>query len=87
MLAGRRDRVAIAKRLQEKLDSLEVEEAERFYEFNALVVELTGNQTLVLLTVMLEHIARPPPSASSAPSSTPTAGPAGAEGGTVRGSG
>jgi DNA-binding FadR family transcriptional regulator len=56
MLAGRRDRVSIANRLQEKLDSLEVEEAERFHEFNALVVELTGNQTLVLLTVMLEHI-------------------------------
>ena len=56
MLATRRDRVAIAKRLQEKLDSLEVTDTGRFYEFNALVVELTGNQTLMLLTAMLEHI-------------------------------
>ena len=56
MLATRRDRVALAKRLQEKLDSLEPDDTGRFYEFNALVVELTGNQTLVLLTAMLEHI-------------------------------
>lgn len=55
-LANRRDRVSVAKRLTEKLESLEAEDAERFHEFNALVVELTGNQTLVLLTAMLEHI-------------------------------
>jgi DNA-binding FadR family transcriptional regulator len=56
MLATRRDRVSIAKRLQQKLDSLDVDDTARFYEFNALVVELTENQTLVLLTAMLENI-------------------------------
>jgi DNA-binding FadR family transcriptional regulator len=56
MLANRRDRVTVAKRLQEKLDSLEPDDTGRFYEFNALVVELTENQTLMLLTTMLEHI-------------------------------
>ena len=56
MLATRRDRASIAKRLQEKLDSLDVDDTGRFYEFNALVVELTENQTLMLLTAMLEHI-------------------------------
>jgi DNA-binding FadR family transcriptional regulator len=56
MLASRRDRLSVAKLLTDKLESLDVEEAERFHEFNALVVELTGNQTLVLLTTMLEHI-------------------------------
>ena len=58
MLAGRRDRAAIARTLEAKLESLEVEEAEHFHEFNALVVELTGNQTLVLLTAMLENISQ-----------------------------
>jgi DNA-binding FadR family transcriptional regulator len=42
----------------EALDSAEVDEAERFHEFNALLVELTDNQTLVLLTTMLEHISQ-----------------------------
>ena len=55
-LASRRDRVSVANKLQERLDSLEDEEAARFHEFNALVVELAGNETLVLLTSMLEHI-------------------------------
>ncbi len=55
-LASRRDRVSVANKLQERLDSLEDEEASRFHEFNALVVELAGNETLVLLTSMLEHI-------------------------------
>jgi DNA-binding FadR family transcriptional regulator len=58
MLAGRRDHVSIARRLKQKLDSPEVDEAERFHEFNALLVELTDNQTLVLLTTMLEHISQ-----------------------------
>ena len=58
MLANRRDRVSVARRLSEKLDSLEAEEAAHFHEFNALVVELTENQTLVLLTAMLEHISQ-----------------------------
>ncbi len=56
MLATRRDRVAIAKQLQSRLEELEPGEPARFHEFNALVVELTGNQTLCLLTAMLEHI-------------------------------
>jgi len=56
MLAVRRDRAALARQLQDKLDSLDPQEPSRFHEFNALVVELTGNQTLVLLTAMLEHI-------------------------------
>jgi DNA-binding GntR family transcriptional regulator len=56
MLATRRDRVTIANRLQQKLDSLDVTDTEHFSEFNALVIELTGNQTLLLLTAMLEHI-------------------------------
>lgn len=55
-LASRRDRVSVANKLQERLDSLEDEDAPRFHEFNALVVELAGNETLVLLTSMLEHI-------------------------------
>jgi DNA-binding FadR family transcriptional regulator len=58
MLAERRNRVAVAKQLQQLLDSLDPEEAGRFHEFNARVVELTENQTLILLTAMLEHISR-----------------------------
>ena len=58
MLAERRDRVSIAKRLQHQLDSIDPAETARFHEFNALVVELTENQTLVLLTTMLEHISQ-----------------------------
>lgn len=58
MLAARRDRGAVAKQLQEKLDSLDPVEASHFHEFNALVVELTENQTLMLLTSMLEHISQ-----------------------------
>jgi len=58
MLAVRRDRAAVAARLQEQLDALDPMETARFHEFNALVVELTGNQTLILLTAMLEHISQ-----------------------------
>ena len=56
MLATRRDRGAIATKLQEKLDAYAAGEALHFHEFNALVVDLTGNETMVLLTTMLEHI-------------------------------
>lgn len=56
MLAERRNRVAIANRLQRLLDAVDPAEAGRFHEFNTLVVELTGNQTLMLLTATLEHI-------------------------------
>jgi DNA-binding FadR family transcriptional regulator len=58
MLAERRNRASIANQLQELLDKGTVERGGRFHEFNALVVELTENQTLVLLTAMLEHISR-----------------------------
>lgn len=58
MLAARRDRKAIAKQLDEYLDESGLVVAERFHEFNALLVELTGNQTLMLVTTMLEHIGR-----------------------------
>jgi len=57
-LASRRDRVSIAKQLQEKLDSMDDDEASSFHEFNDLVVRLAGNQTLVLVTTMLEHISQ-----------------------------
>ena len=57
-LASRRDRVSVARQLQEKLDSRGDDEAERFHEFNDLVVRLAGNQTLVLITTMLEHISQ-----------------------------
>jgi DNA-binding GntR family transcriptional regulator len=56
MLAERPTRVAIADELQGLLDALDPVEPVRFHEFNARVVELTGNQTLILLTAMLEHI-------------------------------
>jgi len=58
MLAARRDRASIADKLQKELDSHEMRDSEHFHEFNALVVELTGNETLVLLTTMLEHISQ-----------------------------
>jgi DNA-binding FadR family transcriptional regulator len=58
MLAERRNRASIADNLQELLDSGTPAEAGRFHEFNARVVELTDNQTLILLTAMLEHISR-----------------------------
>lgn len=56
MLAERRNRKTVAKKLQALLDTNEAAEAGRFHEFNARVVELTENQTLILLTAMLEHI-------------------------------
>lgn len=58
MLATRRDRVSIAKKLQKHLDTLGLVEPGHFHEFNAYLIELTGNQTLVLLCAMLENISR-----------------------------
>jgi DNA-binding FadR family transcriptional regulator len=58
MLAVRRDRVSIARQLEAKLESLGDDDPEHFHEFNALVIELTGNETLLLLTTMLEHISK-----------------------------
>jgi GntR family transcriptional regulator, transcriptional repressor for pyruvate dehydrogenase complex len=56
MVAERRNRVSLANQLQELLDSVDLESASRFHEFNRLLVELAGNETLRLLTAMLEHI-------------------------------
>jgi DNA-binding FadR family transcriptional regulator len=56
VLASRKDRAAIAKQLEEHLDT--VADPEHFHEFNTLVVTLTGNETLNLLTQMLEFITR-----------------------------
>jgi DNA-binding FadR family transcriptional regulator len=56
VLASRRDRVSVANKLQDRLDSLDPTEPAKFHEFNALVVELAGNETLMLLTSMLEQI-------------------------------
>jgi DNA-binding FadR family transcriptional regulator len=58
MLAVRRDRASIARKLQAKLDSFTADDAAHFHEFNALVIELTGNETLLLLTTMLEHVSQ-----------------------------
>ena len=57
MLASRRDRAAVAKRLQEFLDSYDDDPA-HFNDFNSLVIDLTGNQTLMLVTTVLEHVTR-----------------------------
>jgi DNA-binding FadR family transcriptional regulator len=56
MLAARRDRVRSADILRARLDEGDVDLPPHFHEFNALVVELTGNQSLMLITAMLEHI-------------------------------
>jgi DNA-binding FadR family transcriptional regulator len=58
LLATRRDRVSIGRQLQACLDSIPANEPERFPEFNSLMVELTGNQTLLLVTTVLEHVTR-----------------------------
>jgi GntR family transcriptional regulator, transcriptional repressor for pyruvate dehydrogenase complex len=58
MLASRRDRATAAKRLERSLVEQQEDPASpwRGPEFHRLVVELTGNQTLLLLTTMLEYI-------------------------------
>ncbi len=56
ILAARRDHVASARALATCLAAGQVEEIAHFHEFNALVVELTGSQTLILVTTLLEHI-------------------------------
>jgi GntR family transcriptional regulator, transcriptional repressor for pyruvate dehydrogenase complex len=56
VLASRRDRAAVANKLQERLDTLDPGEPAKFHEFNALLVELAGNETLMLLASMLDHI-------------------------------
>ena len=56
MLAGRRDRVRSPTRCRARIDANDPGDSERFHQFNRLVVQLTGNDTLILLTAMLEHI-------------------------------
>ena len=56
LLAERRSRVKIVERLQHELDHTSTD-FERFDEFNRVVVELTGNQTLSLMAAILEGIA------------------------------
>lgn len=57
LLAEKRSRVKIVERLQRNLDGTTAD-PDRFDEFNLLVVELTGNQTLSLIASILEGIAR-----------------------------
>jgi DNA-binding FadR family transcriptional regulator len=59
MLASAKHRAEIARRLQAYVDehALDLRNPARAPDFHRLVVELTGNQTLVLLTGMLEDIA------------------------------
>jgi DNA-binding FadR family transcriptional regulator len=57
MLARRRDRRAGCKELQAILDEADIDDPHFFARFHRRVVELAGNQTLILLTVMLENIA------------------------------
>jgi DNA-binding FadR family transcriptional regulator len=56
MLAGRRDRKSIANELQAMLDEADITDPHFFPRFHRRVVELAGNNTLMLLAVMLEHI-------------------------------
>ena len=58
MLAGRRDNAASASVLSDLLASGTTDGAAHFHEFNARVVELTGNHTLILITAMIEHISQ-----------------------------
>jgi DNA-binding FadR family transcriptional regulator len=58
MLAGRRDRASVAKTLARTLEE-QREAIATFWQapfFHRLVVQLTGNETLSLLTAILEHI-------------------------------
>jgi DNA-binding FadR family transcriptional regulator len=56
MLAERSDRKFIAQQLEEALEKPGIAYAPAFHEFNSLMVSLTGNETLVLFTGMLEYI-------------------------------
>ena len=58
MLASRRDRATAVKRLERSLLEQHEDPASpwRGPEFHRLVVELTGSQTLLLLTTMMEYI-------------------------------
>ena len=56
ILASRRDRARAAAELRRWLDENPAEDSPQFHGFNRLLVELTGNETLILLTTMLESI-------------------------------
>jgi DNA-binding FadR family transcriptional regulator len=61
IVARRRDRVSCARKLNAWLDenALVIDTpaaTHRFHEFNRMLVALTGNETLILLTAMLENI-------------------------------
>jgi GntR family transcriptional regulator, transcriptional repressor for pyruvate dehydrogenase complex len=58
MLAGRRDRVSISRKLAKAVASERAAAPASWQDpvFHRLVVELTGNETLTLLTNMLEYI-------------------------------
>jgi GntR family transcriptional regulator, transcriptional repressor for pyruvate dehydrogenase complex len=58
LVAERRDRKRCADELEKVLDEFDVTTPERFSDFNARLVELTGSETLMLITAMLEHIVR-----------------------------
>lgn len=61
IVARRRDRVSCARKLRVWVDEMAAQLdtpiwAEKFHEFNRMLVAMTGNETLVLLTAMLENI-------------------------------
>jgi DNA-binding FadR family transcriptional regulator len=58
MVAARRDRATAVKRLEAHLAEQELAPADSVVavDFHRILVELTGNQTLILLTSMLEYI-------------------------------
>jgi DNA-binding FadR family transcriptional regulator len=58
MVAARRDRATAVKRLEACLADQERDPKDTagVSEFHRVLVELTGNQTMILLTSMLEHI-------------------------------
>jgi DNA-binding FadR family transcriptional regulator len=58
MVAARRDRATAVKRLEACLAEQEAapEHSRTATDFHRVLVELTGNQTMILLTDMLEYI-------------------------------
>jgi len=57
IVAARRDRVSCARRLAEQQEAAAgIVDPATHAAFHRLLVELTGNQTLMLVTSMLEHI-------------------------------
>ena len=56
IVAGRRDRAKAAAELRRWLDEHPHGRPQQFHGFNRLLIQLTGNETLILLTTMLESI-------------------------------